>query len=434
MCIDGVCALAGQSCGDGVLDPGEACDDGNDVDYDGCTSACAVTKVLDIDAGNYGACVLLSGGALRCWGSGVPSQLGYPSNKQGIGDNDLPGDFGPVVLGGAALAPESGANHNCALREDGAVLCWGTGFYGQLGHGNVNQIGDDEDPADAGPVPLGDVAIALSTYHHHNCAILKGGAVRCWGFNTSGQAGVKYGQNIGDNELPTSFPVASLGGAALAIATGYDHTCAILAGKKMRCWGSNTKGQVGIVGVGGVGIVSHPSDFPPLAYEGVEAIDAGHYTTCAITTGGVLHCWGANAYGQTGHGDTYEIGKLAPPESLPPVDLGAKVVQVSCGQTHTCALVEGGLVRCWGRNQYGQLGLAHTDNIGDDELPKDSPPVKLGAPAIKVVANATHSCALLEGGVVRCWGNNTSGQLGYGNTVTIGDDEHPADVGVVDVF
>jgi len=434
VCVNGACAMAGLSCGDGKLDPGETCDDGNELDYDGCTSSCDLTKVLDIDVAYYGGCVLLSGDAVRCWGGGLPSQLGYPSNKQGIGDDDLPGEFGPVVLGGPAVAVTAGGNHSCAIREGGDVLCWGRATDGQLGYGNTEQVGNDEDPADAGPVKINGVAISIHSSYHHSCTVLEGGDVRCWGFNSSGQLGLKHSKDVGDNEHPIAYPPVVLGESATAVAAGLNHSCALLASQQIRCWGDNGSGQVGVVGAAKIGISDHPGDHPPLAFTGVSAVSAGHRHSCAITTGGALRCWGDNDYGQTGHGNTYEIGKLKSPDTLPPVQVGGKVLQISSGNNHNCALLEGGDVRCWGRNNYGQLGLGHTTNIGDDEHPKDVPPIKLGAPAIKVVAGYYHSCALLEGGSVRCWGLNDSGQLGLGNTVQIGDDEHPEDVGLVQFF
>src|SRR5207249_6936380 len=99
------------------------------------------------------------------------------------------------------------------------------------------------------------------------------------------------------------------------------------------------------------------------------------------------------------------------------VDVGGPVVQLTAGGLHTCALLEGGKIRCWGNNQYGQLGYGHTLSIGDDETPASAGDVRIGddVKAVRVVAGANHTCAVLDTGAVRCWGLANFGKLGYGN-------------------
>src|SRR6185503_5829179 len=92
---------------------------------------------------------------------------------------------------------------------------------------------------------------------------------------------------------------------------------------------------------------------------------------------------------------------------------GGPVVQLATGGEHTCALLEDGAARCWGDNWDGQLGYARPDEIGDDELPSSVGVVDVGGPVMQLSAGYWHTCALLEGGDVRCWGDNEYGQLGY---------------------
>jgi alpha-tubulin suppressor-like RCC1 family protein len=84
--------------------------------------------------------------------------------------------------------------------------------------------------------------------------------------------------------------------------------------------------------------------------------------------------------------------------------------------------MENGEVRCWGPNTWGQLGYGHTNTIGDDELPSSVAPVNLGGKAIHIAVGYGHTCAQMQDGALRCWGHNASGALGYGHTDHIGDE------------
>jgi alpha-tubulin suppressor-like RCC1 family protein len=160
---------------------------------------------------------------------------------------------------------------------------------------------------------------------------------------------------------------------------------------------------------------------------------AGGAHACALDHGGRvpnLQCWGAGAHGEVGQGDRENRGdsERRPPA---PVDLGAEADSVVAGGSHTCAILGGGRVKCWGDNGAGQLGLGDTETRGDDpgEL-RTLPFVDLGdAPAGALSLGTRHSCALLGNGVVKCWGDNSDGQLGLGDTEARGDD--PGEMGVM---
>jgi alpha-tubulin suppressor-like RCC1 family protein len=109
-------------------------------------------------------------------------------------------------------------------------------------------------------------------------------------------------------------------------------------------------------------------------------------------------------------------------------------VALAVGGQHTCALLDDGAVRCWGRNDDGRLGYAITASVGDDEEPATLGDVDVGGVAVEVVAGGVHSCARLQDGSVRCWGGNGSGTLGYGHVMNVGDDEPPSVAGAVEVL
>jgi alpha-tubulin suppressor-like RCC1 family protein len=156
--------------------------------------------VVALDAAKYGVCGLRDDGAVFCWGGG---SLGKPGAGV-IGDDETPAEAGPVEIGAPAVDIVMGTGHVCALLENGAVRCFGSGYSGQLGYGNTENIGDDETPASVGDVPLGGKAVQLGAGEQHTCALLDTGGVRCWGRNSDRQLGYGHTDNIGDDETPAS--------------------------------------------------------------------------------------------------------------------------------------------------------------------------------------------------------------------------------------
>jgi alpha-tubulin suppressor-like RCC1 family protein len=396
-----------------------------------------------IDAGGDYTCAKLKTGAVRCWGRGANGRLGY-GNLNDVGDNELPSSVGTVNLGVGrrALVIVTSSGHTCAILDTRAVRCWGFGNSGRLGYGDSDDIGDNELPSSVGPVDLGvgRTARAIANGGLHTCAILDNGNVRCWGFGGQGQLGYGNGNSIGDTETPGSVGTVPLGAGrkAVAITLGNSHTCALLDNGRVRCWGEGSAGQLGYGNTDDIGDNELPTSVGPVALgRRAVAISAGDFHNCALLDNGQVRCWGVNSGGRLGYGNTDWIGDDETPASVGPVALGAgrRAVAISAGGVHTCALLDNGNVRCWGRNLEGQLGYGNMTAIGDDETPAGFGPVNLGAgrTAVAISAGGDHTCALLDTGAVRCWGNGLNGRLGYGNTTTIGDNELPSTVGTVSI-
>jgi len=149
---------------------------------------------------------------------------------------------------------------------------------------------------------------------------------------------------------------------------------------------------------------------------GRTAIDVslGRFHYCALLDDGGVKCWGINAYGQLGQGDATA---RALTDALPPIALGQPATAISAGNEHTCALLADGSVKCWGRNNDGQLGIGTTESMGDGagELAALTA-VDLGTGRTAVAIDAGwHTCALLDNGGVKCWGRNSAGELGQGD-------------------
>ena len=396
-----------------------------------------------IAAGDQHTCAVTREGDVRCWGDGTSGRLGY-GNTTAIGDNESPDSTGVVYLGAGrtATAITAGNAHTCALLDDGSVRCWGLGTSGQLGYGNTATIGDTETPGSVAPVDLGAgrTATAITAGNAHTCALLDDGSVRCWGLGTSGRLGYGNTATIGDTETPGSVAPVYLGAGrtARAITAGDVHTCAILDDGSVRCWGLGTSGRLGYGNTVTVGDDETPGSVVPVFLgtgRTAVSVSASGAHTCALLDDATIRCWGDGASGRLGYGNTATVGDDEFPGSRPPVGLGTgrTAVSVSGGGAHTCALLDDATIRCWGDGASGRLGYGNTATIGDDEPPQSVGAVDLGAGrrARAVSAGFAHSCAALDDGTVRCWGLGTLGRLGYGNTLSAGDDETPGASGPI---
>lgn len=281
-------------------------------------------------AGGSHTCAASTTGAARCWAYNWFGQVGDGTDT----DRDLPT---PVVgLGSGVQAIVTGMIHSCAL-AGGGVKCWGANGFGQLGDGSDTQR--------LAPVQVSGLASgvqAIAAGGEHTCALTTGGGVKCWGANDYGQLG-----NNGTNTQHAPVDVSGLASGVVAISAGRFHTCAVTSAGGAKCWGANENGELG----DGTQTERHvPVDVSGLA-SGVASIAAGQAHSCARTTGGGVKCWGSNSWGQLGDGSGSD--------RLTPVDvsgLTSGATALGVGSDHSCAVASAGRVLCWGSNQYGQLG------------------------------------------------------------------------------
>jgi cysteine-rich repeat protein len=445
ICHDGSCVA--DNCGDGMLDELlETCDDGNAIDGDGCDNDCSRTQLLALALGSVHSCALIEHGRIRCWGHNGGGQLGYGAAVIGnVGDDELPSSVGDLPLP-AAVAIAGGGAHTCAVFENGDARCWGFNTSGQLGLGNsatVTAIGDDETLEGLAKVELVAPVNGLGLGVLQTCVRVSG-QLRCWGAGVYGQLGLSAVANIGDNELPLDVPAVMLGGEPVLLAIGGYHGCAILATGKLRCWGRNDSGQLGLASNAHVGDNEHPlaaaevdaisPNLPPET--SIVDITAGLSHTCMLLSTGDVVCWGAGNLGQLGQASnqTWGDGLAETPANLTAIKLGGPALALAAGYLHTCALLEGGAVRCWGSSDNGQLGNGDEEFVGLTNAPADREPVSLAGPVSGIAAGGAHTCVVFEDQQVGCWGSNEYGQLGYGNPETIGDDELPVVAGFVEVL
>jgi len=281
--------------------------------------------------------------------------------------------------------------------------------------------------------------LSASSYAGTTCVTLQPRGVKCWGFNSHGELGLGDTFTRGDElgEMGNALPAVDLGTgrSAVRVEVGDGFACALLDDGSVKCWGYNSKGQLG------QGDLDYRGDDSGEMGDNLTAIDlgtgrtavsisAGAYHTCAVLDDGSVKCWGSNADGILGLGDLENRGDDSDEmgDNLPSVDLGTErtALSISAGGYHTCAVLDDGSVKCWGENYYGQLGLGDVEYRGDDigEMGDNLTSVDLGTErtAVSISAGESHTCAVLDDGSVKCWGENYDGQLGLGDVIGRGDD------------
>jgi alpha-tubulin suppressor-like RCC1 family protein len=404
--------------------------------------------VASIAAGNYFTCALDTAGLGYCWGRNNHGQLGN-STTDGF---DGPHPTATAVTTTGALSGKSlaqltlGEFHVCAADTGGAGYCWGQDNAGQLGNGGTNTDSNVAVAVNTGGALSGKSLVQISAEYQSTCGQDSSGALYCWGLGTSGQLGNNAATTSttavvvvipGPPTSVTAFPgdtTATVRWAApssfgTGTLTGYTAT-AYPGGASCTTTGATTCAITGLTnGISysvtvvtrttvGDSVAGGPATATP--WPAATKISSGYLNACTIS-GGKAYCWGDNTSGQLGNGTT--TSSTTPVAvSTSGVLAGKTLTQISVGYQHVCALDTAGAVYCWGDNSRGELGNGTTTS--------SSVPVAVstgGALSGKTVAQISangsdatpfthHTCALDTAGAAYCWGDNTRGELGNGNT------------------
>ncbi len=331
-----------------------------------------------VTAGEVNSCGVTAPGVMYCWGWSIWLGTGAPYPHPQAAEHRF-------LAGSEAV----GTHHACAITTSGGTYCWSLQQVenrGQLGTGPSGADGDVQTSARF---------VQLSAGYYTTCGLTADGTAYCWGQNSAGQIGDSTTTN-----RSTPVPVhTTLRFQSVSVGTG--HACGIGVDSLMYCWGDNSYGQLG-VGDNLVRLVPTPS-IPARKY---LSVSAGALSTCAVGADSLGYCVGSNAYGMLG---SY-IGSQGLTAWTNPVDSTLRFRAMAAGHLYfNCGVDAGQTGRCWGYNYDGQLGNGSTapgpSNIGT---------VSIAAKVLSISSGQGHSCALTEGGTVFCWGQNANGELGLG--------------------
>lgn len=382
--------------------------------------------VVELSAGNGFTCARLQSQQVQCWGDGVNNskmtqqfysvptplatitqsvqslfaastyQTGFHQTCWLSDSNQI---FCQEIRLKSLLADSEpiqqfakGLQHICVLTAQGAVRCKGGNSYGQLGNGETNAISETTELETV--IGLNSNVTQLVADNFSNCVIQSGDA-KCWGL--TGQFGFTFN--------PITLPTTILGlpNPLSQITLGLAHLCTLADDHSVYCWGANDYELFSGV-AGYYSTYRKFLDITPKIIKGTEnllvSIDTGSAHTCGVTIQGGVKCWGRNDLGQLG-----VSGIISSASAIDVVGL-SNVQKVVAGAKHTCALLKSGGVKCWGANFGGQLGDGTTDqrNIPTDVL-------GLNANVLDIDAGEDFTCVILQDRSVRCFGATNRGQI-----------------------
>ncbi len=334
-----------------------------------------------------------------------------------------------------SLMVAAGPYYSCAVLTNGTLKCWGQNSHGQLGLGNTDNYGDDPSEVGTG-LPAVDVGqtvkfVAIGE-NDTTCAIRTNNETVCWGYGSEYMLANGINGNIGDasGEMGSALTPIDFGTShAVSLDIGRQHGCALLADGDIKCWGTNNDGVLGVNG-NIYTVAQMGANWPSVdlgSGRTAVAVTTGSYHTCAILNTGAVTCWGSGSLGKLGYGNTANRGYADLGSALATVDLGdgRTATAITAGDNFTCAILDNGSVKCWGLNNSGQLGQNSTTFLGDNanEMGEYLLPVYLGngRTAKQIVAKNESVCVILDNDTLKCWGSNSYGHLGTGDTNTRGD-------------
>ena len=377
------------------------------------------SPALSLTAGQAHMCAETLNGRLYCWGNNSFGSLG-------IGTSAL--HFSPTpLLGGLSFSGLASGSPNCGLVGSQAY-CWG------LNPGNGTSLAGAPVAVSAGTFTA--ISSGSSTFGT-SCGLASGGTAFCWGDNSFGQFG-------DGTTTPSLTPVPAGSGhvfsqLSVSVNTGIGvHTCGITTPGVALCWGDNVFGELGD-GLGGLACTGDCLSTTPVAVAGSQtfiAVGAGGGSTCGLTTGNDVYCWGridfsfpatpaplaggrkfsaitvGNSFAcgiELGTAQAFCWGRLFIGSNLNPVAVagGLSFVELAAGQAHVCGITTSGQVYCWGDRRRGAIG----DGLLFPAF-ASQPVLVPGISAIAVRAGNNATCALLASGSVACWGDDSEGTLG----------------------
>ncbi|DAC47620.1 MAG TPA: hypothetical protein D7H93_00570, partial [Candidatus Poseidoniales archaeon] len=363
------------------------------------------------EARNQISCAIYDNGSLYCWGRNDHGQLGlgYTSGREDVpqhvdlGSGRTITSLGIDDSGAEGWAPNS---HSCAVLDNGDLVCWGANGDGQLGLGNTSTSGVWE-PTTVN-VGSGLTTISVAVGNAATCALLSDHSVKCWGKNNVGQLGLG---NSSSNDVLTPHAVTFSGSSnPISLHAGRNEFCAQLNNGSAACWGENAEGQFGL---GNTTSQTSPISLTLPTGRTVASMSVSKDFMCMALDNGSIVCAGRNAEHQLGQGAQsaretswkYVIG----------LDMVAHTVEL--GQDVGCAHLVNGSMVCWGEDAWGLFGnstTSYTSRVASTATQYAN--FGNGRTAASISLNYRHACAVLDNGDLTCWGRNHKSQLGLGNT------------------
>jgi len=334
----------------------------------------------------------------RSWGSNAYAQLGLGDTTIKSASMNISFPSGRYPL---KIDKNLSNTSYFAIMDNGSLMAWGDNGFGQLGLGSSTSI----------TVPtlvnlgVGRTVKRLIVGKTDTCAILDNYLLSCWGRNIDGQLGLG---NSSLTNTPTNVALGSGRTALDVLINSGSNTvmCVILDDSSLKCSGYNLNGELGDGTSTSRNVLTSVSlGAGVLAKKLYSLTDTNTYvSTCVQTSTDDLRCWGRNDFGKLGVGDN--LAKSSP--TLVNLGSGRSLKSLTTSNNNTCAILDNDTLKCWGLNNVGQLG--------DGTLVDKNSPTLINVGSGRTVKSyyfkSSSSYAILDNNTLVSWGFNTSGQLG----------------------
>lgn len=379
-------------------------------------------------------CGITSTDQLKCWGTNTYGQLGTGNTTT---------QATPVLVNGGTTYKMISAGRDsrttCAITSSDILQCWGYNYYGQVGNGNNTDV--------LAPVGIdtGNTYKKISVGTYITCGLTTSNKLKCWGNGYLGNG--TYSSNL---SVPTVVDL-NTDYADISVSA---HACGLTSSSSIKCWGTNSGGQLG-------NGTTDESSTPSLinSSDSFAAVSVGSGFSCGLKSNGAVICWGQNSLGQFGYGNAYSNRvptKVDFTQAISEVSIGDSIMCVidssqklkchsitypydtvylgdgvpssnkrtpvrvdpatnysliSTNYNTSCGITASGALKCWGQNSNGQVGT------GTIKLVSEPVTIDSGVSYLTVSNGRFHTCGITTAGVLKCWGQNTFGKLGDGTTV-----------------
>lgn len=368
-----------------------------------------------INAGTRASCGIRSNGTAWCWGQGSLGKLGdgqstvnQPRPVQ-VQTSTGPGGWNDW------LAISGGSDHTCGMRGDYSIWCWGLNSSGQIGDGTTIT---KSRPASTQANIANTTTIASNGAH--NCSIRENGTLWCWGNPISGQLGDNQNTMLRARPIQVHSDTSDIGWRDWkSVAIGSAFTCGIRANGTLWCWGDSEFGALG----DGQAVTDKfrpnqvKNNFGGAGWSDWVNVSSGGGHSCGVRQDGSAWCWGSGALGKLGNGDTADQYLPVQVQDATGPGYWTDWVTVKAGEFYSCGVRKNGTAWCWGGAQYGRLG--DNQNTVDQTRPVqvvDTAGTGTWNDWVDIEVSGAHSCGIRANGRAYCWGRGSAGRLGNNST------------------
>lgn len=357
-------------------------------------------------------CGIASNSQAYCWGLNSNGQFGNGTTTNS--SIPVPVDRSGVLNGLTILSISAGSIRTCAIASDHNAYCWGNNDNGELGDGTTN---DSLVPVavDTSGNFSGKTVLSISTGTASTCAIASNNLLYCWGDAGTGQLGNASGVDR-SSPVPVSTSGVLSGKTILSVQVANKRACALASDHQVYCFGMNTYGQLGNSTKSDSGIPVAVTTSGALAGKTILKLALGvNSHSCVLASDNRPYCWGLNTSGQLGNGTRTDSSSPVAVDMTGTLS-GKYVFTISTGSGNTCVVASDNEPYCWGVGDHGELG----NNTFPSSVSLPTTVLSTGAlngkSLIDTQVGQTDICTIASDAQNYCWGDNTYGQLGNGNT------------------